>query len=120
MLQRIDLVHFQYRMAHVIEVSTCNNNVTLKTIGQKRWVTYSFDIAMKVKGEVCIVEGLEVLLNHDLKGMLKIPNVLCGKLDNFELQVYIPQSCITSLMQGTIIVATLKALMLLVIRLKLY
>jgi hypothetical protein len=90
LLQRIDTVHFQYGMAHVIEVSTCNNNVTLHTIGRKRWVPYYFDIAMKVKGEVCIAEGLEILLNQDLEGMLKIPNVSCGKLDNFQLQVSIP------------------------------
>jgi activator of HSP90 ATPase len=60
LLQRIDPVHFQYGMAHVIEVSTCNNNVTLQTIGRKRWVSYSFDITMKVKGEVCTTEGLEI------------------------------------------------------------
>jgi hypothetical protein len=31
-----------------------------------------FDIAMKVKGEVCTAAGLEILLNHDLEEMLKI------------------------------------------------
>jgi hypothetical protein len=66
MLQKVNPLPFQYGMAHVTEVSTCNNYVTLQPIGRNRWVTYSFDIAMKVKGEVCTVEGLEILLNHDL------------------------------------------------------
>ncbi len=82
LLQRIDPMHFQYGMMHVTEVSTCNNNLTLHTIKWKRWVTYSFDITVKVKGEVCLAEGLEILLNHELEGMLKIPNVPCGKLNN--------------------------------------
>jgi hypothetical protein len=112
-------VHFQYGMAHVTEVSTCNNNVTLHTIRRKRWVRYSFDIAMKVKGEVCTAEGLEILLNHDLEGMLKIPNVSCRKLDNLQLQVSKPQSCIASSTQRTAVAATLRALTLPVIRLKL-
>jgi hypothetical protein len=98
-------------MVHVTEVSTCNNNETLQTIGQKRWVTYSFDIAIKVKGEGCTVESLEILLNHDLEGMLKIPNVMCGKLDNLQLQMSIMQSCIASSMQRIVVIITFRALM---------
>jgi hypothetical protein len=115
LLQRVDPVHFQYGMAHVTKVSTCNNNVTLHTIGWKRWVTYSFNIAMKVKGEVCTTKGLDILLNHNLEGMLNIPNVSCGKLDNLQLQVSIPQSCIAISMQRTTAATTLRALMLLII-----
>jgi hypothetical protein len=89
-------------MVHVTEVSTCNNNETLQTIGQKRWVTYSFDIAIKVKGEGCTVESLE---------MLKIPNVMCGKLDNLQLQMSIMQSCIASSMQRIVVIITFRALM---------
>jgi activator of HSP90 ATPase len=119
-LQKVDLVHIQDDMAHVTKVSTFNDDAALQMVGQKRWVMYSFEITMKVKGEVCIVEGMEILLNHDLEGMLKIPNVSCGKLDNLEPHVSISQSCIASLMQSTIVFVALKALLLLVIQLKLY
>ncbi len=44
---------------------------------------------MKVKGEVSIAEGVEILVDHDLKEMVKIPNVFYGKLDDLELQVSI-------------------------------
>jgi hypothetical protein len=76
-------------MGHVMEALTCNGDVTLHMIGWKRWVRYACKITMKVKGEVSIAEGVEILVDHDLKKMVKIPNVFYGKLDDLELQVSI-------------------------------
>jgi hypothetical protein len=44
----------------------------LQTFKWRKWLKYSFEIAMKVKGEVSIAKGMEIIVNCDLERMVKI------------------------------------------------
>jgi hypothetical protein len=45
---------------------------------------------MKVKGEVSIAKGVEIIVNLDLERMVKIQNFCYEKLKNLKLEVSIP------------------------------
>jgi hypothetical protein len=122
LLLGIEFVHFQDGMAYVLEVSAWNGNVTLQAFKQRKWLGFSFEITMNVKGEVSKAKGMEIIvnINHDLEEMAKIQNVNNGKLKNLELEVSIPQSHITCSLQRARVVAVFKRLFLPVIQCKIY
>ncbi|KAK4785978.1 hypothetical protein SAY86_002667 [Trapa natans] len=82
LLGSIGSVEFPAGKAQIAEVTKCSGDAFLVTVRNKKRVGYTYEIALKIKGEWTIREEMKTV-----KGHVDIPEFSYGELDDLQVEV---------------------------------
>uniref|UniRef100_A0A0D6R3C9 Activator of Hsp90 ATPase AHSA1-like N-terminal domain-containing protein n=1 Tax=Araucaria cunninghamii TaxID=56994 RepID=A0A0D6R3C9_ARACU len=82
LLTCLDALEFSSGKAAIQEVSSCVGDASLVTVRNKKRAGYSYEIAMKFKGEWLVEEETK-----EIMGTLKVPEASFGELEDMQLEV---------------------------------